>query len=351
MNRLMRLSIAMATWNGARYLREQLDSFRGQTRLPDEVVVCDDHSTDGTAAILDEFRRSAPFPVNVSINPERMGYVGNFEQAVRMCDGDVIFLSDQDDVWLPEKLAEHEAVYRSRPEVGMAFSDGKVVDSDLALLPLSLYEYVGATPKRLGRFAAGRGLDLFIRKPMAYGCTLSIRSDLRPLILPIPPHWIHDVWFQTAISVLAEIQPILKPLILYRRHYAQTVGVSIKGKRPTEGSQTDCQSESADAPKPDSQAVQRLKWIDHELERWEVARERLERLDSHIIRPRYRALIDAKLGYLRRRRAMSTSPLIRLPAIAGELLLGRYWLYSWSGKGDLLSDLKTLSVARDSSAT
>jgi Glycosyl transferase family 2 len=347
----MRLSIAMATWNGARYLREQLDSFRGQIRLPDEVVVCDDRSTDGTAAILEEFRRTAPFSVKVLINPKQMGFISNFEQAVKTCDGDVIFLSDQDDVWLPEKLAAHEAVYRSRPEVGMAFSDGKIVDSDLALLPLSLYEYVGATPKRLGRLAAGSGLELFIRKPMAYGCALSIRSDLRPLILPIPPHWIHDVWFQTVISVLAEIQPISKPLILYRRHNAQAVGVSIKGKRPTGGPQTDCQSESAGAPKPESEAVQRLKLIDQELERWEVARERLERLDSHIIRPRYRALIDAKVGYLRRRRAMSASPIIRLAAIAGELLLGRYWLYSWSGKGDLLSDLKTLSVARGTGAS
>ena len=188
----MRLSIAMATWNGARYLREQLDSFRGQTRLPDEVVVCDDHSTDGTATILEEFRRTAPFPVNVSINPKQVGYVGNFEQAVRLCDGDLIFLSDQDDVWLPEKLAEHEAVYRSRPEVGMVFSDATIVDSDLVPLSLSVYEYAGVTPKRLGRFAAGRGLDLFIRKPIAYGCAVSIRSDLRPLILPIPPHWVHD---------------------------------------------------------------------------------------------------------------------------------------------------------------
>jgi glycosyltransferase involved in cell wall biosynthesis len=192
-SRLMRLSIAMATWNGARYLREQLDSFRAQSRLPDELVVCDDHSTDGTPAILEEFRRTAPFPVNVLINPKQMGYVGNFEQVVGMCDGDVILLSDQDDVWLPEKLAEHEAVYRSRPEVGMAFSDGTIVGSAIAPSSLSLYEYVGATPKRLRRFAAGRGMDLFIRKPMAYGCTLSIRSDLRPLILPIPPYWIHDV--------------------------------------------------------------------------------------------------------------------------------------------------------------
>ena len=196
----------------------------GQKRLPDELVVCDDHSTDGTTAILEEFRRTAPFHVNILVNPKQIGYVGNFEQAVEMCEGDVILLSDQDDVWLPEKLAEHEAVHRARPEVGMAFSDGTIVDSDLAPLSLSLYQYVGANPQRLGRFAAGRGLDLFIRKPMAYGCALSIRSDLRGADPPDPTAWIHDVWFQTVISVLAEIQSILKPLILYRRHNAQTVG-------------------------------------------------------------------------------------------------------------------------------
>jgi Glycosyl transferase family 2 len=347
----MRLSIAMATWNGARYLREQLDSFRAQSRLPDELVVCDDHSTDGTAAILEEFRRTAPFHVNLSVNPKQMGYVENFEQAVEMCEGDVILLSDQDDVWLPEKLAEHEAVYRSRPEVGMAFSDGTIVDSDLAPLSLSLYQYVGANPKRLGRCAAGRGLDLFIRKPMAYGCALSIRSDLRRLILPIPPYWVHDHWFQTVISVLAEIQPISDPLILYRRHTAQTVGLPTKVKRPAGRPRTDGQSVPASGPNPESEVVRRLERIDYQLKQWEVARERLERLDSHIIRPWYRAVIDAKLGYLRRRRAMSASPLIRLPAIAGELLLGRYHQYAWSGKTDLLSDLRTLSVARPTGRT
>ena len=308
-------------------------------------MVCDDHSTDETAAILEEFRRTAPFSVNVVINPKQMGFVGNFEQAVMMCEGDVIFLSDQDDVWLPEKLAEHEAAYRSRPEVGMVFSDGTIVDSDLASLSASLYEVVGATPKRLGRIAAGRGMDLFIRRPMAYGCALSIRSDLRPLILPIPPHWTHDTWFQTAISVLAEIQPISRPLILHRQHSKQTVGALITKKRPRGLSSTDGQSESPSGPKPESEVVQRLKQIEYQMKQWEVVRERLEQLDSHIIRPWCRGVIDAKLGYLSRRRAMSTSLLGRLQAVLGELLLGRYHQYAWSGKTDLLSDLKTLSVA------
>ena len=115
--------------------------------------------------------------------------------------------------------------------------------------------------------------------------------------------------------------------------------------------QTDGQSEPPSGPKAESEEVQRLKRIDLELEQCEVVRERLERLDSHIIRPWYRAVIDAKLGYLRRRRAMSTSPLVRLPAIASELLLRRYHKYSWSGKADLLSDVKTLSVGRGSRAS
>ena len=107
----------------------------------------------------------------------------------------------------------------------------------------------------------------------------------------------------------------------------------------------------ASGPSPESEVVQRLERIDYELKQWEVARERLERLDSHIIRPWYRAVIDGKLGYLRRRRAMSTSPLIRLPAIAAELLLGRYHQYARSGKTDLLSDFQTLSVARRTGGT
>ena len=87
----------MGTYNGGPYLREQLDSIAAQTHLPDELVVCDDDSTDRTVAILEDFAATAPFPVRVYVNPKNLGTAKNFERAIGLATGEVIALADQDD--------------------------------------------------------------------------------------------------------------------------------------------------------------------------------------------------------------------------------------------------------------
>lgn len=99
------ISIAMATYNGERFLRQQLDSFSRQSVPCCELVVCDDRSTDSTSDILEDFSRSAPFPVHLVRNQERLGYTANFLKAAEMCQGNLIAFSDQDDEWLPNKIA------------------------------------------------------------------------------------------------------------------------------------------------------------------------------------------------------------------------------------------------------
>ena len=102
------ISVAMCTYNGEKYLREQLESIALQTRLPAELVICDDRSTDSTSEIIRNFADSAPFPVRFNLNPVNLGgatkgITKNFEQASRLCTGDLIAFCDQDDVWLPKK--------------------------------------------------------------------------------------------------------------------------------------------------------------------------------------------------------------------------------------------------------
>src|SRR4029079_17285220 len=95
--------------NGARFLPEQLRSIAAQTRPPDELIVCDDRSTDETAQVIEAFAATAPFPVRLVRNEERLGSTRNFERAVSLCDGSLIALADQDDSWHPEKLARLQA--------------------------------------------------------------------------------------------------------------------------------------------------------------------------------------------------------------------------------------------------
>ena len=127
----MKISVAMCTFNGASFVRDQLDSMLRQTRTPDELVICDDRSEDDTVAILEAWRQAAPFPVTIEVNPERLGSTGNFAKAIAMCGGDVIALSDQDDVWLDHKLAEAESAFSSNADLGLWFTDALLVDETL----------------------------------------------------------------------------------------------------------------------------------------------------------------------------------------------------------------------------
>src|SRR5260221_5871118 len=123
-----RISVAMCSYNSTAWLDEQLASILRQSRLPDELVVCDDGSKDETVAKLKAFARSAPFPVRVFVNEINLGFTRNFEKAISLCEGDVIALSDHDDISEDFRLARTEDVFTSRPAIGLAFCDAQVVD-------------------------------------------------------------------------------------------------------------------------------------------------------------------------------------------------------------------------------
>src|SRR5690242_9734869 len=126
-----RVSVAMATYNGDRFLQEQLDSVARQTLLPCELVACDDGSTDGTLDILHQFAAKAPFPVHVHQNQARLGYGPNFLRAASLCSGELLAFCDQDDVWLEQKLQKCAAVL-SRPRNVLVIHSAEVVDERLS---------------------------------------------------------------------------------------------------------------------------------------------------------------------------------------------------------------------------
>ena len=131
----MTISVAMATFNGARYLREQLDSICRQSRLPTELIVCDDGSTDDTVAILRAFAAEAPFRVVVDAHGQRLGFNANFLRAVALCPGDLVALCDQDDVWDERKLAVCAPVFDD-PAVMTVTHRVRVVNEDLSPTPM-----------------------------------------------------------------------------------------------------------------------------------------------------------------------------------------------------------------------
>lgn len=227
----MKISVAMCTWNGASYLPAQLTSILKQTRKPDELVVCDDVSSDTTKKLLDSFASNSDFPVRVIENSTRLGSTGNFAKAISICTGEVIVLADQDDIWDSAKLAVTEEHFQNRPSLGGIFTDAKLIDQHGNELNESLWSAVGFNYRKKSALHEGRGLDSLIQGNYVTGATLAFRSCWRSLLLPIPSGWVHDHWIATLLSVATQLDFDQAPLIKYRIHPLQQFGVKKNWRR------------------------------------------------------------------------------------------------------------------------
>jgi glycosyltransferase involved in cell wall biosynthesis len=213
-----RISIAMATYNGEKYLQEQLDSLAAQTYPPCELVVGDDGSSDGTVAILEEFSRRAPFPVHINRNPKTLGFGDNFLQTASACSGDWISFCDQDDVWLPKKLEKcAQAICRS-PSLNMVLQNAELCDEQLnargRLFPNSLEPGIYGAGQQYGLWVWAGFLQTvnsaFIRDLQFEGQT-SEYSWQRPVRS-------HDKWTCIIANALGGICVLGEAVVLYRRH-------------------------------------------------------------------------------------------------------------------------------------
>ncbi|HXO28207.1 MAG TPA: glycosyltransferase [Thermoanaerobaculia bacterium] len=206
------VSIAMATWNGARYLRQQLDTLYRQTWQNLEVVVSDDASTDGTGEVLAEYATSRG--LHYSVNPIRLGLVQNFARAISLCRGELIALSDQDDLWKPHKietlaskLGEFTLIYCSPLE--MLTTGGQVV-LDTAT------RHVAEFARRCGTGSPTRCL---MAENWVVSHTVLFRRELVRHALPIPAHQpFHDGWLALVASTLGGIRYLDESLQIYRQH-------------------------------------------------------------------------------------------------------------------------------------
>jgi hypothetical protein len=232
--RRMRMSVAMCTYNGADFLPAQLASIAEQTRLPDELIVCDDASTDQTRALLESFARTSSIPVSLYFSDQNTGSVKNFARAIGLCTGDVIVLSDQDDVWRNDKLELIEEVFRRNPNAGLVFSDAELVDRSLHPLDRRIWDEVGFDEHKQKLVRSGRSLDVLITGWTVTGATMAFRSAFVKLALPIPANiaMIHDGWIALTIGAVADVVFIEEPLIKYRQHERQQIGAPKRANVP-----------------------------------------------------------------------------------------------------------------------
>ena len=220
MNTIPGISIAIATFNGERYLREQLDSILVQTIPFSEMVICDDCSTDGTWKILSEYAEKDA-RIKLYRNENNLGFLKNFERALTLCSGEYVALSDQDDIWLPEHL---EVLLNGIGDKGLAIGDAEITDSagNRTGLRLSYCENASHMPER----DIDKAYTILYYRGCFQGASMLMRRGFLDRVLPIPDikGLYHDVWFSFIACLLGEIQ-IMEPIItLYRRHDAAVSG-------------------------------------------------------------------------------------------------------------------------------
>ncbi len=196
----------MATYNGAKFLQEQLDSFVLQTRQPDELVVCDDKSTDKTLAILQAFAEQAPFEVIIYQNYQQLGYVANFNKALQKSSGDFVFLSDQDDVWDKRKIETVLLEFEKNPHMQLLIHDLAFCDESL--------RPIGQT--KLQRLKTLSATD----SSYVTGMATTVRGEFLKKCLPVPDYDLitHDSWLHNCAGLLGVKKVIPDVLALYRRH-------------------------------------------------------------------------------------------------------------------------------------
>lgn len=124
----MKTSVAMCTYNGAKYIREQLDSILNQSHLVDEIVICDDGSIDETIEIIKRIKRNTAIPISIYINEPHLGVNLNFEKAIKLCQGDIIFLSDQDDIWEENKVDTIIGYFSTHEDKNVVFGDAVLIN-------------------------------------------------------------------------------------------------------------------------------------------------------------------------------------------------------------------------------
>lgn len=201
----MKISIAMATYNGEKYIQEQLDSFMEQTRLPDELIITDDCSSDRTEEIVSGFASKAPFEVQFHRNEKNLGFTGNFNEALMRTTGELVFLSDQDDVWFPKKIETMVSLAEKKPDMLVLMNDTELTDGDLNSIGLTkLWQIKSA------------GLS---QKSYVMGCCCAVRRELLDLCMPIPEGFRgHDNWLVDFADGLSAKMIDGTVLQYYRRH-------------------------------------------------------------------------------------------------------------------------------------
>lgn len=230
----MKISVALCTYNGGKFLGEQLSSIFSQTLPVDEVIICDDCSTDNTVEIIQKYILRHPSIITFYKNEKPLKTIKNFEKAISLTTGDYIFLCDQDDVWKPEKVQKMIVNMKENPKALLLFTNGDLIDERSLNLKSTLWARWNFNISERNRWSTNVNAfqNLIFGKNYVTGATALLRRKLLKTTLPIevPSNYYHDAWFALHAAAHNGLYFMDQCLIDYRIHKDQQVGVTSGGK-------------------------------------------------------------------------------------------------------------------------
>lgn len=221
----MKTSVALCTYNGEKFLSQQLDSILNQTSPIDEIVVCDDCSTDSTISILRSYSEKNPGKFNIISNDHNLRSVKNFEKTISLCNNDIIFLCDQDDIWSPNKVEKILEIFEKKNNISAICTNGNIIDENsLNIDTIPVWDFPKLVEENGYIFDKYNILNLVDN--FCTGATMAFRKKLIDQIIPIPliDEMHHDRWIALVAVLHDELYFLDEKLISYRRHATQQVG-------------------------------------------------------------------------------------------------------------------------------
>ena len=323
------VGVAIITYNGLKYLTEQLDSILAQTRPVSHIVVSDDRSSDGTWEFLQAWSEQVKERVRVTLirNQTQLGLIANAEQAFSRVEADIVFTADQDDVWHANKVELLAAVFEQRPEVMLVHSDAVLVDAQGRDMGKTLLGELELSSGERNAIRVGEAFFVFCRRNVVTGATAAFRRSLLEYALPLPHDFYHDAWLAFIASAIGKVHLVEAPTIDYRQHGANLVGVrklstltkmrhlwwKVAGRHPL---------------KVDT---------DHDVS-WRTALHK--RIEAHPSVPlRYKTAAAEALDYARSRSAPPANPVRRTAVVMRRALVGTYARFSYQPLADAVRDV------------
>lgn len=320
-----RVSVALCTHNGERFVAEQVASILNQSVAVDEIVVGDDASSDGTVAaiesvVADARGRGIETELTIVRRDAPLGVAANFADTIARTTGEFVALSDQDDVWPAERLARLLPAFDD-PTVLLVHSDARLVDAAGTPTGQLLLDTLDATAAERRALANGHAFDALLRRNLITGATAVLRGPFARSALPVGNGWIHDEWYAMVAALSGGVRLVPEPLLDYRQHGGNQIGASAVDWERRKRKLTEARDERA------ARLIARAASI-------------AEYTDAHpeVAGARMRETLQGKLAHERWRATLPVSRVARVPRVVAAAVGGRYRRYN-RGLIDVARDL------------